>query len=91
MVSSKRHRNSRKTKSKNRTSKHIRRRRSKSRLYPNRRMFPTCLRQFTKKYTERPSPPYSANYCCNKKKVGNDGNMWKSTPNVHGVCTWKKM
>ena len=44
-----------------------------------------------KKYTDRKSPPYSANYYCNKKKKGNDGLMYISKPNKNKVCSWKKV
>ena len=43
-----------------------------------------------KKYKDRKSPPYPANENCNKKKKGNDGLMYISTPNKNGVCSWKK-
>ena len=44
-----------------------------------------------KKYTDRKSPPYSANDYCNKKKKGNDGLMYISKPNKNKVCSWKKV
>jgi len=37
-----------------------------------------CKRQFSAKYTERPSPPYSANDCKGQTKLGNDGKKWTS-------------
>ena len=43
-----------------------------------------------KKYKDRKSPPYPANKNCNKKKKGNDGLMYISTPNKNGICSWKK-
>jgi len=43
-----------------------------------------------KKYKNRKSPPYPADLNCNKKMLGNDGNMYKSTPNKNDICTWKK-
>jgi len=49
-----------------------------------------CSRQSTKKYAERPSPPYPANECCHSVMIGNDGNTYRSTQNKHGVCSWKK-
>lgn len=48
------------------------------------------VQRTTKKYRERPSPPYPANKHCGKQMTGNDGNMYKSTQNKNGVCTWKK-
>jgi hypothetical protein len=44
-----------------------------------------------KKYKNRNSPPYPANENCNKKMVGNDGNMYISKPNKNNVCSWKKV
>lgn len=44
-----------------------------------------------KKYKERGSPPFPANKHCGKKKVGNDGVMYLSTPNKNGVCAWRKI
>lgn len=43
-----------------------------------------------KKYKTRKSPPYPANDHCNQTKEGNDGHRYVSTPNQHGVCSWKK-
>ena len=43
-----------------------------------------------KKYKTRKSPPYPADLNCNKKMLGNDGNMYISTPNKNYICTWKK-
>jgi hypothetical protein len=47
-----------------------------------------CVEQNSKK--SRPSPPYSANDCCGKTLLGNDGQKYKSKPNVSGICTWVK-
>jgi len=47
-----------------------------------------CTRQSQKKYTRRSSPSYPANECCGKVMIGNDGNKYKSIPNVNGVCRW---
>jgi hypothetical protein len=44
-----------------------------------------------KKYKIRKSPPYPANDNCNKTEIGNDGNMYISTPNKNKVCSWKKI
>ena len=48
-----------------------------------------CDVQTQKKYTQRPSPAYPANKCCNETKVGNDGRVYKSVRNKAGICTWK--
>ena len=52
-----------------------------------------CHIKTTKKYTERPSPPYAANEpCCqNKQKVGNDSNIYISTKSKNGIWRWKKI
>lgn len=44
-----------------------------------------------KKYKNRKSPPYPANENCNKKMIGNDGNMYISKPNKNNICSWKKI
>ena len=46
----------------------------------------------TKRYTARPSPPYPANWpgCHGKRRKGNDGGMYVSTPNVRGVHSWRR-
>ena len=49
-----------------------------------------CVRMTTKKYTERPSPPYPANECPKKSHTGNDGNTWVSTRASNGVYRWVK-
>ena len=49
-----------------------------------------CVKLTDKKYTERPSPPYSANECERQIKKGNDGNKWISQSNEVGVCKWIK-
>ena len=49
-----------------------------------------CEQLFTKKYTERPSPPYPANVCKGNKKMGNDGKMWVSVKANNGVYRWMK-
>jgi len=43
------------------------------------------------KRLNRPSPPYPANDYCGKTMKGNDGNMYKSIPNVKNICSWKKL
>lgn len=48
-----------------------------------------CVRQTTKKYTQRHSPPYQAQECPGKKMKGNDGNMYIShMANVSGIYRW---
>ena len=37
-----------------------------------------CYKQKTKKYSNRPSPPYRASMCPGLKKKGNDGKMYIS-------------
>jgi len=37
------------------------------------------------------SPPYPAKDYSGKTKKGNDGKMYKSVPNKHGVCKWQKV
>ena len=49
----------------------------------------SCTKQKTTKYTTRPSPPYPANQCPpGSVRKGNNGKMFKSTPNVKGICRW---
>lgn len=50
-----------------------------------------CTRQSTKKYEDRPSPPFPANECCNQEMMGNDGNMYVSRADKNGRCAWKKV
>jgi glutamate synthase domain-containing protein 1 len=38
-----------------------------------------CNKQTSKKYINRPSPPYSAADCKNLKMVGNDNNIYISS------------
>jgi hypothetical protein len=47
-------------------------------------------KKVSKKYTNRQSPPCSAMDFQGKKKRGNDGNWWISTPNSKNIYTWKK-
>jgi hypothetical protein len=47
-------------------------------------------RSYTRKYAERPSPPYPANEYCGRVKRGNDGAMWLSSKvGSQSACTWK--
>lgn len=50
-----------------------------------------CRRQTTKKYTERNSPPFPANQCPGALKLGNDNELYKSSPDINGVCRWSKV
>jgi len=50
-----------------------------------------CVRQNSQKYTSRPSPPYPANECCGAEMEGNDGAMYVSKRDKHGVCRWRKL
>ena len=50
----------------------------------------SCVKQTTKKYTGRKSPPYKANEFGGKTKKGNDGLMYVSVVNVKGVYRWVK-
>jgi len=47
-----------------------------------------CIRQTTKKYLSRDSPPYPANQCPNEIKKGNDGLNYQSKPDKNGVYKW---
>ena len=49
-----------------------------------------CARVTQKKYASRPSPPFHASACQNQVMAGNDGTLYKSTPDKRGVYTWKK-
>lgn len=50
-----------------------------------------CVKQTTEKYRMRNSPPYPANQCHNHTKLGNDGQLYMSSPNRNGIYTWKKL
>ena len=47
-----------------------------------------CVKQDSKKYKSRPSPPFPANKCKGKTKKGNNGKMFKSKPDANGVHKW---
>ena len=47
-----------------------------------------CVKKFTKKYIRRVGPPYPAQDCKNQYKVGNDGYLYRSTPDKNGVYKW---
>ncbi len=44
----------------------------------------------TKKYRERPSPPFSAGPLCGYVMEGNDGNVYRSVK-AGSTCSWKKV
>ena len=44
-----------------------------------------CVRQYTKHYTDRPSPPYPASACIGSVKVGNDGQLYTSKRVADGM------
>ena len=46
------------------------------------------LAETTRKYTERPSPPYKANNHCGETMKGNDGEMYLSKKVSNGACRW---
>ena len=48
-----------------------------------------CVKQYTSKYSSRPSPPFPANKCPKRKMVGNDGRMYTSVPDKNGVHRWQ--
>lgn len=50
-----------------------------------------CQPQTTKKYLERPSPPFLAAECPGKVKLGNNGLQYRSVANKNGVYSWKKV
>ena len=47
-----------------------------------------CQKSNLTKYKNRPSPPFPANDCKNEKKLGNDGQMYKSTPDKNNIYKW---
>ena len=47
-----------------------------------------CIKQTTKKYTNRKSPPYPANKCKGKTKKGNDSKLYTSVSNKKGIYRW---
>ena len=51
----------------------------------------SCTKNTQKKYTTRPGPPYSAQDCKWKRKLGNNKNWYKSEPDKNGVFRWKKV
>jgi hypothetical protein len=53
-------------------------------------MMPKCIKQNTKKYKSRSSPPYSAMDCQGKTMIGNDGATYASKPDKRGIYRWVK-
>jgi hypothetical protein len=52
----------------------------------------TCVRQTTKKYLTRDSPPYPANHCEGSVKAGNKrGPYWRSVPDKNDMYHWKHL
>jgi hypothetical protein len=51
----------------------------------------TCVSRVTKKYKNRPGPPYPAKDCKGKRKRGNNGDLYKSVPDKNKVFRWKKV
>ena len=49
-----------------------------------------CIKQTTKKYKLRGSPPYSAMDCKDSTKKGNDGLTYVSKPDKTGIHRWVK-
>ena len=48
-----------------------------------------CIKENTKKYTSRPSPPYPAQECPNKILPGNDGKLYISLSSLEtGIYKW---
>lgn len=47
-----------------------------------------CVKLKTRKYTSRPSPPYSAQECPNKTLKGNDGKKYTSSSSELGIYRW---
>jgi hypothetical protein len=52
--------------------------------------FGGCVKQTTKKYTSRKSPPYPANECCGKELMGSNGLIYISKATKSGSCRWVK-
>jgi hypothetical protein len=51
---------------------------------------PKGIKQNTKKYKSRSSPPYSAMDCQGKTMIGNDGATYASKPDKRGIYRWVK-
>ena len=63
---------------------------SKSKKIPKSKASPNkCIEQTTKKYTDRPSPPFPASDCPGMVKKGNNDKLYESVANVKGIFSWK--
>lgn len=51
---------------------------------------PACTRRTTRKYTSRPSPPFSAQDCKGLVKKGSDGQDYVSKPDTRGIYRWTR-
>lgn len=49
-----------------------------------------CIKQKTKKYRTRNSPPYSAMDCKNTTMLGNDWTQYTSVADKNGIYRWQK-
>ena len=49
-----------------------------------------CIISTKNKYLNRPSPPYPAQNCKNKYKLGNDSFIYQSLPDKNNIYKWKK-
>lgn len=49
-----------------------------------------CSRQTSSRYTSRKKPPYVASRCTGRRRLGNDGRMYKSTKARSGAYKWKR-
>ena len=52
-------------------------------------MSKACVEKKTKKYQNRPSPPFPANECKRRVMKGNNGKTYKSVADKNGVYRWK--
>lgn len=50
-----------------------------------------CEKSNLKKYINRPGPAFPAQNCKKHLKVGNDGNLYRSSPNKNGIYRWVKV
>ena len=48
-----------------------------------------CVKQTTKKYLDRKSPPYPAQECAGQTLKGNDGKMYSAVSNKNAIYTWR--
>ncbi|HSW76392.1 MAG TPA: hypothetical protein VLG50_05080 [Candidatus Saccharimonadales bacterium] len=62
---------------------------SPKRVRKSPRVLRGCVKQYSPKYKNRPSPAFPANECCGQIKKRDNVN-WISEPDKNGVCKWKK-